>query len=183
MATDLREFLDAGPAPIVFTLGSSAVMLGREFYRVSFEIARRLGVRAVLLTGKDESIRPAKSHPDIFVTNYAPYSELFPHAAAVVHQGGVGTTGQVLAAGLPQLVVPFAHDQPDNAARIAALGVGRALPIGKYQLQRAYGELRRLMESWRYAERARALAELIRKEDGVENACRAILDFHELAVV
>jgi len=175
MEPELRDFVMSGPPPAVFTLGSSAVMAAGDFYRVSAEIAKRLGVRAVLLIGKDERNRPDNVPDSIFVANYAPYSELFQHASLVVHQGGVGTTAQVLRAGVPMLVVPFAHDQPDNAARITRLGVGRGLPIGKYRLPRALGEVRRILETPRYAERATALGEVIRKEDGVAKACAAIL--------
>src|SRR5262249_12672644 len=96
MEPALADFVKSGAPPIVFTLGSSVVASGREFYRISYDVAYLLGERAVLLTGPDETVRPHEYDSNIFITDYAPYSELFPHAAAVVHQGGVGTTGQVL---------------------------------------------------------------------------------------
>jgi rhamnosyltransferase subunit B len=43
---------------------------------------------------------------------------------ALVHHGGIGTASQAFAAGIPQLITPFAHDQFDNAARIERLGCG-----------------------------------------------------------
>jgi len=55
------------------------------------------------------------------------YQELLPLCAAVVHHGGIGTTARALAAGTPQLVLPLAWDQPDNAARVRRLGAGSSL--------------------------------------------------------
>ena len=67
--------------------------------------------------------------PDgVAVFDYAPFSELFPRAAAVVHAGGVGTSGLAMRSGRPMLVVPHAHDQPENAQRLARLGIARSLP-------------------------------------------------------
>ena len=125
---DLARFLDDGPPPIVFTLGYSAVPVAGRFYEDSAAAARRLGRRAVLLVGKDPRNRPPSLPEGVVAFDYAPFSELFPRAAAVVHQGGIGTTALAMRAGRPMLVVPFAHDQPDNAERLARLGVARRHP-------------------------------------------------------
>ncbi len=118
----LQSFLDAGPAPIVFTLGSSAVMDAGRFYEHSAAAAQHLGRRAVLLIGTGTRNLPAYLPKDVFACEYARFSELFPRAAAIVHQGGVGTTGQAMRSGRPMLVIPYSHDQFDNAARVRALG-------------------------------------------------------------
>src|SRR6185369_9299389 len=86
---------------------------------------------------------------DIHGFDYAPYSEVFPRAACVVHQGGVGTTGQVLRAGVPHLIVPFAHDQPDNAARCRRLGVAEAIDRKGYNADSATELLRRILADQR----------------------------------
>ena len=121
----LEKFLDAGEAPVVFTLGSAAVLAAGDFYEQSAKAAKKLGVRAVLLIGDDEKNRPKGELPDsICVAKYAPYSALFPRARMVVHQGGVGTTAQCLRAGRPMLIMPYSHDQPDNARRMTEDGRG-----------------------------------------------------------
>ncbi len=115
----VERFLASGPPPIVFTLGSSAVASPGKF----FEVARELGLRAILLTGANS----IPSTPDLLAIDYVPHSAVFPHAAAIVHQAGIGTASEVLRSGRPSLAVPFAFDQPDNAARLERLKVARVL--------------------------------------------------------
>ncbi len=124
--TGLKAFLADGDAPLVFTLGSTAVHNPGSFYASSLAAAQRLGRRVVLL-GAD----PSLSSQSALALPYAPYSEIFPHAAVIVHQGGSGTTAQALLAGVPQLIVPYGWDQPDNAARVQRLGAGLTLARSK----------------------------------------------------
>lgn len=105
---------------------------------------------------------------------YAPYSEIFSKAAAVVHQGGSGTTGQALRAGRPMLIVPFGWDQPDNAARIERLGAGLTLSRREYSPQTAASALRELLENPRFGTRAAEIASQIRLERGLIVACDAV---------
>jgi rhamnosyltransferase subunit B len=174
LAPEVASFLAAGPPPLVFTLGSSAVVIGGDFYRQAVEIAARLERRAVLLVGKDEWNRLPPLPAGVLACAYAPHGDLFPRAAAVIHQGGVGTTGQALRAGRPQLVVPFAHDQPDNAVRVTRLGVGAWIHRRRFSTERAVRELRRLLHDPEVSDRARRVGEQVRAEDGVGGACDAI---------
>src|SRR5262249_35745081 len=121
---EVAAFLDAGDPPIVFTLGSSAVGAPGVFYDESVGAVRRLGGRAVLLVGRHADRPVTEALPgSILVVDYAPHAPLFRRARAIVHHGGIGTTAQALRAGRPMLVVPHAHDQQDNARRVARLGV------------------------------------------------------------
>jgi len=168
----LQTFLETGEAPIVFTLGSAAVVDAGNFYEESVKVARLLGRRAILLTGKN-TVREVL--PDtIAAFGYAPYSEVLPRAACVVHSGGVGTTAQVLRAGRPQLVMPYAFDQPDNAARVERLGVARVIGRGEYSAARAAAELEPLLHGADYRTRAAEAAGVIQAEDGLGLSCDAI---------
>lgn len=171
---ELEAFLAAGPPPVVFTLGSSAVGAAGRFYHESAEAAARLGARAVLLTGGFAANRPARVPEGVLLVDRAPHQLLFPRARAVVHQGGAGTTAQALRGGCPMLVVPHSHDQPDNAARVARLGVARTLYPRRYAAVRAAKELTRLLDDPAYAERAREVAAVVRAEGGAEGAAEAI---------
>jgi rhamnosyltransferase subunit B len=171
----LANFLDAGPAPVVFTLGSSAVFDPGGFYQVSAEAANRLGIRAVLLAGPEFAKRVnIQSSDSLHIAEYAPYSELFPRAAAIVHSGGVGTTAQVLRAGKPMLVMPYSHDQPDNAARVKRLGVGMSISRNRYTVARVSKSIGHLLGDSAAASRAKQIAEQISLENGARAAADVI---------
>jgi UDP:flavonoid glycosyltransferase YjiC (YdhE family) len=65
---------------------------------------------------------PAELPAGVIQARYAPFGQLLPQAAALVHHGGVGSA-QALRAGIPQLVLPVGYDQFDNALRLELLGV------------------------------------------------------------
>ncbi|HEV8059252.1 MAG TPA: nucleotide disphospho-sugar-binding domain-containing protein [Gemmataceae bacterium] len=174
LSTELLRFLDSGPPPLVFTLGSSAVKDAGLFYEQSATAAKLLGRRAVLLVGRDTQNRPRELPDGVAAFDYAPFSELFPRAAAIVHQGGIGTTAQAMRSGRPMLVMPYAHDQPDNAYRVTKLGIARTIPRRRYTAERAALEIRELLDEPLYAQRASEIGEKVRQEDGVRAACDAL---------
>src|SRR6185503_15916918 len=141
------------PPPIVFTLGSSAVWVARDFFHESIEAAKHLGRRAVLLIG-DERNLPEALPEGIIAVDYAPYQSILPRACAVVHHGGVGTTSQALLAGIPTLIVPFAFDQSDNAEHARKVGSSRTLYRNNYRASRVANELNELLTNPAYARRA-----------------------------
>lgn len=170
-STELVEFLDGGDAPIIFTLGSTAVNNPGNFFPESLEAARRLGRRALLLGAEAGG---GFAGADVLAMPYAPYSEVFPRAAAIVHQGGSGTTGEALRAGRPQLVVPYGWDQPDNGARVARIGAGLCLVRNRYSRATAAAALSHLLAQRRFAEMSASLGSRVRGENGLGRACDAI---------
>ena len=179
----LERFLqageEAGEAPVVFTLGSAAVLAAGQFYEVSAQAAKKLGVRAVLLIGNDPRNRPQQEFPEsICVAEYAPFSALFPRASLVVHQGGVGTTAQCLRAGRPMLMMPYSHDQPDNARRMRRMGVARVIQKSGYKAWRVARRVRAMLADPKYGTRAKSAAEEVAREDGVKTACDALEQLH-----
>jgi rhamnosyltransferase subunit B len=167
---ELGRFLESGPAPIVFTLGSDSDTYAGWFFLESVTAARLLRCRAVLVgPGVSRS-----STGDIFATDYAPYCELFRRAVAVVHHAGVGTTALALRAGRPMLAVPHGHDQPDTAARLERLGVARVIARSAYCARLAASELTALLRRPGYAAQAARVGRLVQSEDGVSVACDAI---------
>ena len=167
----LAQFLASGSKPLVFTQGSTAVHNAGNFYDVSAGAALRLGRRAVLL-GTSPSI--VSSASGILALPYEAYSQIFPHAAVNVHQGGSGTTGEALRAGRPMLVVPYGWDQPDNAIRLERLGVGLHLPRRRYSIATATAALTRLLEDTSFSARSAQIATQVNAEDGLSAACNAI---------
>jgi len=175
LAPELEKFLAAGPPPLVFTLGSAAVMAAGDFYEQSAQAVEMLGERAVLLIGSDPHNQPRRSLSEkICVAKYAPYSKIFPRASAIIHQGGVGTTAQALKAGRPMLVMPYSHDQPDNARRVRHLGVAKVIRRKVYTAEGAAAKIQALLEKKSYAQRAAEIAHTVASEDGVKSACDAL---------
>ncbi|HZU08565.1 MAG TPA: glycosyltransferase [Pseudacidobacterium sp.] len=171
----LAAFLEAGPPPLVFTLGSAAVLDAGDFYEQSARAAQMLGMRAVLLTGNDPANLPKAPLPEsICVAPYAPYSRLFPRAAAIIHQGGIGTTAQALRAGRPMVVMPYSHDQPDNARRVRRLGVAKTIQRRSYTAKRVARAIREVLGDSSYLERASMIRKEMEQEDGVQAACDAL---------
>jgi len=168
---ELKAFLGAGDPPIVFTQGSTAVHHPGDFYEVSVEASRRLGRRTVLLGAKTAS---GMKSTEILALSYAAYSQVFPQATVIVHQGGSGTTGQALRAGRPTLIVPYGWDQPDNGARVERLGTGLCLARSAYSVAAAAAALERLLKDARFATRATEVGARLREEDGLTLACDAI---------
>ena len=175
LPADLENFLDAGPAPIVFTMGTAVSSNPGTFYRESAAAAKILNRRAVLILNEPRN-RPPDLPDNVFACNYAPFGKLFPRVAAIVHHGGIGTTELGMVAGRPMLVMPCAWDQPDNAARAVRLGIARIISRRRYRAARVATELRGLLDNPRYLQRSQAIAAEIAQEDGTRAACDALED-------
>lgn len=173
-SAELKTFLSNGSAPIVFTLGSSAVKDAGTFYEDSFNMLERTGQRGIMLIGSAPENRPSKPLPkNMMAVEYLPHSYIFPLAAAIVHQGGAGTTGQALRSGKPQLVMPFSHDQFDNARRVTVIGAGLTIDKSKYREQ-AGSQLSQLLAD-RFAKKAAEVGAIIRNEHGAQRAADEIV--------
>jgi rhamnosyltransferase subunit B len=169
----LARFLDDGEPPLVFTLGTAVVADAGPFYHHSVAAAKLLGRRAILLVKNPRVLLPELPE-GVVAFAYAPFSLLFPRAAAIVHHGGIGTTGQAMRSGRPSLVMPCAWDQPDNAERAARLGIALTIARNRYEPKRVAAELRLLLEDPNYSHRAAEIATKVRQEEGVKAACDAL---------
>ncbi|MDQ2936115.1 MAG: glycosyltransferase [Acidobacteriota bacterium] len=171
---EVTRFLNDGPPPIVFTLGSSAFWVAKDFYRDSIKAAQALGQRALLLIGHERNLPDTPLPEGIAAFDYAPFGEVLPRALAIVHQGGVGTTGQGLRSGRPVLIVPHAHDQFDNAARVVRLGCGRMIARPRYNAHTATKELEKLLGNPDHSTKATEVGKQVRNENGAAAAADAI---------
>jgi len=168
----LTAFLTRGEKPLVFTLGSFLTHAAGDFYDEAARAARTLGRRAVLLNGEPGACR---DDGDVLTLGYAPHSLVFPQAAAVIHHGGIGTTGQAIRAGVPQLVVPFFGDQRDNAHRVTRLGIGATLPPAAFRDRMAVEALEAVLRDRDMATRAATMGEMVRQERPAEVAAERII--------
>lgn len=165
-------FLNAGTPPLVFT---QATLPGKrtEYFQQALEIAARLERRAVLLSGKSDDL-PGALPSQAAWFSYLPLNYVLPRAAAVVHHGGLGSIGQALWAGVPQLTTPRFLDQPDNCKRLAKLGVSATLPAKRFSVDRAVPLLSDLLDSDSVARQCQHWSQVIRKEDAFETLCQKL---------
>jgi UDP:flavonoid glycosyltransferase YjiC (YdhE family) len=164
---DIRTFCEDEPPPIAFTLGTG-MRHAAGFFRTAVAVCDALGARGVLLTRHADAI-PARLSPLVRHCTFAPFRQLLPLCGAVVHHGGIGTTAAALEAGCPQLVLPLAWDQPDNAARVTNLGAGQTLGSRRRSTGNMSRALARLMAP-DYGTTCRTIARRAWAEDGLEVA-------------
>src|SRR5579862_24803 len=168
----VEEFFAAGPPPVVFTPGSAAATL-TKFFRESVEACRIAGIRAMLVTNYPEQL-PPDLPPGVRAFPYLPFSQILPRCSALVYHGGIGTLAQAIHAGIPHLVVPNGHDQPDNGARVERLGLGFSVCPERYKARRVARMLGELQTSPQIRQRCREFAGKIDQKAALERACSLI---------
>ncbi|KVH41515.1 glycosyltransferase [Burkholderia diffusa] len=168
----LDAFLSAGEPPVVFTAGSTLIDHA-AYARAVADALRATGARGILLSPHDA----APDGDRMLVRRFVPMRTLLPRCRALVHHGGIGTAALAFEAGIPQVVTPFAHDQFDNAQRVAASGAGVRVD-GAIDGVRLGAALARVLDESEFsvhAERTRALIHTA--PDGCETAADYIERF------
>jgi len=172
LSDEVEEFLLDGPPPLVFTPGSAGATL-KDFCRESVEACRMGGYRAMLVTNFPQQV-PPNLPPGVRRFPYLPFSQILPRCSALVYPGGIGTMAQAIKAGIPHLVVPHAHDQPDNALRIERLGLGWGIYPERYKAPRVVRALRTLLESSQVRARCAEYSGKIDSSAAVKVSCDLI---------
>ncbi|MBN8248458.1 MAG: glycosyltransferase [Verrucomicrobia bacterium] len=161
---EVEAFCAAGDPPIAVTFGTG-MKHASTLFGDCLEACRRLGRRGIFLTQYRDQL-PSFLPPWALACAFAPFAALFPRCAAVVHHGGIGTTARALAAGCPQLILPLAFDQLDNALRVRRLQQGAWLP----RRNRAASAITRALsalDAGNQTEPGQPLARRIREADGL----------------
>lgn len=172
----LEAFLQRGPAPITIGFGSMSSRKAEETAQLVLQALAKSGQRAILLTGwKGLQVDALPDY--VFALDSAPHEWLFSQVSAVVHHGGAGTTAAGLRAGVPSIVIPFFADQPFWGQRVADLGVGPApIPRKKLTANLLAQAIHQAVQDAAMRQRAVALGEKIRAENGVARAVALIAD-------
>jgi len=169
---ELQSFLDEGDAPVVFTAGT-AMSHGELFFRAAVDACLRLGIRGILISSAAKQV-PTQLPPTVRCFVYAPFSELLRRARALVHHGGIGTAAQGLKAGVAQIVVPMAYDQPDNAARLERLGVASTLTQRRLNGDNLAATLGKLLARPDLSQRLSESAHRFDHDTSLDETCRLI---------
>lgn len=177
LSDGVSTYLNEGEPPVVIT-GGSAMHHDKEFFSLCVKACMHLGVRGVILARFKNQL-PDNLPPTIRHFDYVPFGKVFPHAAAVIHHGGVGTVSQCFKAGRPQLIVPLAHDQFDNASRVHQLGAGIRLDLPKATVSSITSALKDLISNRTYTTAARNLSRRMGNANGVSQTCDLLEDLAE----
>ena len=165
---ELEAFLAAGDKPILFSPGTGNLQ-AREFFAAGLEACARLGRRALVGTRFPEQL-PQPLPPYARHFDYLPFSTVLPRVAALVHHGGIGTLSQAMAAGVPQLIMPMGHDQPDNALRAKKLGIAEDLLPRHFTATNVASALARLTQSPDVAAACARASEHFQHHDAAQRA-------------
>lgn len=164
---ELETFLAEGDPPLVWTHGSANFDI-EHFQKRALAASQELGMRCLLV-----SLDPPKGPlpTGAFHATHARFEDLFPRARIVIHHGGIGTTAKCIMSGVPQLIIPRSHDQPDNAQRIVRLGLGETLRYKNIDTPALAEVLHKLLNSPSVAENCRRYREKMQAEDRLPALC------------
>jgi UDP:flavonoid glycosyltransferase YjiC (YdhE family) len=174
MPDELLRFLSEPDPIVLITLGASSSLDPQNFYGDAIGAAHEAGYRTLVLTGPIPTPLDPSRDDRTFCVPFAPLSLVASRCHAAIHHGGVGTTIDLLQAGLPQLIVPRGFDQPQTASRMIKLGVARSLAWRMANQRRLHRELVALIGQDLYRQRAVGLQARLAKEDGLAQAIEAV---------
>lgn len=172
LPADLLSFLDEGEPPVLVTHGTTRPELD-GYFTAGVEACRLAGLRCVVVTTQTDLL-PESLSDGVRHYERLPFADFMPRTKAVIHHGGIGTAVQALAAGVPQLILPFRHDRPYNAERLKRYGVADWLPPVRWRAESVADALRALTTSHTVRESCAAARGGHKSRQSVGNACDAI---------
>jgi len=172
---DLEQFVKCGNPPIIFTLGSFVSQGALSYYKLFALAAAKLACRAILLVNEtDAKTLQNEGMQNVFICSYIRHSLIFPRCCLIVHHGGIGTTGQALKAGVPQIIIPFLGDQFDNAERLCRLGVALKINVKNIVINDIVDKISMILNDQSYRLRAMRISKEINHENGAKKAAQYI---------
>jgi sterol 3beta-glucosyltransferase len=169
---ELDKFLASGKPPVCVSFGSMVNKNSEKIDSVIREALKQTNNRGVILSGWGSAKRG--STDDLLYLESAPHDWLLPKCKMIIHHGGAGTTSAGLRAGIPQVVVPFTADQPFWGSRVHAIGVGpKPIRVSQLSVEKMVSAMSGA-EAKVILQRAQAMGQRIRSEDGVGNAVSLI---------
>ena len=173
----MADFLAAGEAPVFMTFGSwmpRDVAGQSAALRLLTEAARLADCRAIIQCHDWQACGFHSDHQVLYIAA-APHQQIFPHCLAIVHHGGAGTTQSATQAGKPSIVVAHISEQEHWGRELQRVGVAfRPLKRRSVTAAALASQIRRLRHSPAMTDRAGAIAQAMRNEDGVAQAVRQI---------
>lgn len=159
------ERLDGRPL-IYASLGTLQNGVERVFRLIAEACAGFAGFQLVLSLGRRGASLSSELPGNPVVVDYAPQAMLLRRAALVITHGGLNTTLESLAHGIPPVVLPIANDQPGIGARVRHLGLGEVVWWNDISVETIRSAVGKVVAGGGYRDRARAMAERIGSVNG-----------------
>ena len=171
----IKNFLQAGPAPITIAFGSTRSSKLGEIRRKLITAAAQINQRLILVS---EQTDPGLISPEVLQVEYCPYNWLFKRSAAIIHHGGAGTTARGLMAGVPNIILPFTSDQPFWGRRVSELGAGpKPLPPRNLTIEGLTRAIDQALNDQEMREHADRISKQLSGEDGTSQALNVIEEY------
>ncbi len=164
----LEQFLSQSKRPLLFYPGSNAGHLGR-YFDVCSKACRELGRKGIVVAPAAMDLND-RQDAHMLVLPFVSMGQTLPRVDLVIHHGGIGTIASCLSAGVPQLIRPMFSDQPDNATRVARLGVGSWLPDSRFRVSQVVGAVKRLVQDPQIRLQCLNYREKMQSMNGLTNA-------------
>ena len=156
--------------PAVLVSPGTGDFLSKEFYSASILGCIRAGLLCVLVSAF-RRLLPEELCDSVRWVPYLPFASAMPRFAAVIHHGGSGTIARAIDAGIPQLILPYGADRPDNALRLKRLGIADCLPASMWKAETVAVALDRLLSSAELRHRCSLFADKVHQEVPCQHLC------------
>ncbi|MEN2773557.1 condensation domain-containing protein [Acetivibrio clariflavus] len=170
---DVKSLINDKEKPILINSSSSSLFINSDFFESSIKACEVLGQKAIIV-GRHKEFMPANLPKGIYYFSHLPFGYLMTEAKAIIHHGGIGTSAQALASGLPQLVLAGGVDRPDNAMCLKRLGVGEYLLPPQWNYKCVMESLQRIITSKTVKEACLSVAEKMKKDNPIASICNII---------
>jgi MGT family glycosyltransferase len=168
------DLLDTG-LPLVYASMGTLQNGILQTFRVIARACAGLPLQLVISLGGGQDPSLLRYLPGApIVVGYAPQLELIRRSALTISHGGLNTTLESAAQGVPMVVLPVTYEQPGVGARVEWSGVGRSIPVGRLTVDRLRDAVHTVLVNPAYRERARRLRSSIEAADGLNRAADLI---------
>jgi hypothetical protein len=142
---------DPRTRPWIFITLGTAFNRDPAFFAAAVHAAHAVGAQPIVATGplaptEDTALRyrlPASA----MMRQTVDFTAVLPHCAAAIHHGGAGTTHALVTHAIPQIVVPHAGDQMQQALGVARTAIGMHIPPAEVTTERLTTALEQLLSA------------------------------------
>ncbi len=162
------ESLDGRPL-VYASMGTLQNRMMRVF-RTMAEACADMDVQLVISLGSPNTAIPTDFPGNPIIVNYAPQLDLLKRASLYIGHGGMNSTLQALACGVPMVLLPVTNDNPGVAARAKYHGVAEFIPVGRVNTRKLRAAIETVRTKQSYRDSALKFQDLIKGMDAVSRS-------------